>query len=87
MGRLNGPFGSFRRMGRGILWVSAVVGLWLSAGCPAPEYEKLLDELSFGQLAAILADENLDDEERAQELRDRGIDDELLIEFLLSLDD
>jgi hypothetical protein len=87
MGHFNGPFGSCRRIGRGILWASAVVGLWLGAGCGVPQYEKLLGELSLKRLAGILADQNLDDEQRAQELRDLGIDDEQLIDLLLSLDD
>jgi len=54
-------------------------------GCGTPPLPNLLP-VSLDELGALLADESLTDEERAERLRELGIADELLIEFLLSLD-
>ncbi|MFQ6048065.1 MAG: hypothetical protein ACE5K7_01720, partial [Phycisphaerae bacterium] len=80
--RLAGAMGWLRRAVLGGVVCAVVAG-----GCGVPQYEKLLDEISLKQLGELLADESLDDEQRAQALRDAGIEDELLIELLLSLDD
>jgi peptidyl-prolyl cis-trans isomerase B (cyclophilin B) len=52
-------------------------------GCGTPALPNLLP-IRLDQLAALLEDESLTDEQRAERLRELGITDELLIEFLLS---
>lgn len=72
----------------GALCVAAMAaGLVLGtvAGCGTPALPNLLP-VSLDQIGAILADEDLTDEERTERLRELGIEDEMLIEFLLSLD-
>ena len=54
-------------------------------GCGTPALPNLLP-VSLDQIGALLEDESLTDEERAERLRELGITDELLIEFLLGLD-
>ncbi len=54
-------------------------------GCGTPALPNLLP-VSLDELGVILANEDLADEERAERLRELGITDELLIEFLLALD-
>lgn len=54
-------------------------------GCGTPDLPNLLP-VRLDQLGALLEDDSLTDEQRAERLRELGITDELLIEFLLGLD-
>lgn len=73
---------------RTALVISLLATMWLgmAVGCAAPQLSELLGNIRLDQLAALLADETLNDAQRADRLRQLGITDELLIELLLSLD-
>ena len=72
---------------RTTLMISLLATMWLgmAGGCAAPQFDELLDNIRLDQLAALLADETLNDAQREERLRQLGIPDEL-IELLLSLD-
>jgi len=82
-----------RVVGSGYLMIGAMcvavvaAGLFVGtvAGCGTPDLPNLLP-IRLDQLGALLEDESLTDEQRAERLRELGITDELLIEFLLALD-
>jgi len=72
----------------GVLCVAIVVaGLLVGSvgGCGTPALPNLLP-IRLDQLGALLEDESLNDEQRAERLRELGITSELLIELLLGLD-
>ncbi len=73
---------------RTALVISLLATMWLgmAVGCAAPQLSELLGNIRLDQLAALLANETLNDAQRADRLRQLGITDELLIELLLSLD-
>jgi peptidyl-prolyl cis-trans isomerase A (cyclophilin A) len=73
---------------RAVLMISLSTTMWLgmAGGCAAPQLSELLGNIRLDQLAALLANETLNDAQRAERLRQLGISDELLIELLLSLD-
>jgi len=54
-------------------------------GCPQPSYEVLLPGVSLEQIKAIAQDDTMTDEEKIQALKDLGIEDDLLIEVILTM--
>ena len=80
-------------VGSGYLMIGALCVAVMAAGllvgtvggCGTPDLPNLLP-VRLDQLGALLEDESLTDEQRAERLRELGITDELLIEFLLDLD-